>query len=49
MVIDEVQTGYMGTDCNVADLMTKTIPKRERRAALLWQLMWDIYSYPMMK
>ena len=47
--MDQVQTGYMGTDCNVADLMTKTLPKGERRAALLWWLMWDIYSYLMMK
>ena len=46
--MDEVWMGYMKTDCNVADLMTTTLPKGEWRAALLQQLMWDIYSYPMM-
>ena len=45
VAMDEIRTGYVKTDDNVSDLMTKSLPKGERRETLLRQLMWDIYSH----
>jgi hypothetical protein len=42
--MDEMRVGYVKTDDNYADLMTKVQPKGERRERLLSQLMWDIYA-----
>jgi hypothetical protein len=44
VAMDEMRVGYVKTDDNFADLMTKVQPKGERRERLLSQLMWDIYA-----
>lgn len=44
VAMDEMRTGYVKTDNNYADLMTKPLPKGERRERLIRGLMWDIYS-----
>jgi hypothetical protein len=44
VAMDEMRVGYVKTDNNFADLMTKVQPKGERRERLLSQLMWDIYA-----
>jgi hypothetical protein len=44
VAMDEMRVGYIKTDDNFADLMTKVQPKGERRERLLSQLMWDIYA-----
>jgi hypothetical protein len=44
VAMDEMRTGYVETSNNFADLMTKALPKGERRERLLRGLMWDIYS-----
>lgn len=44
VAMDEMRTGYIGTDGNVADLMTKVLPRGDRRNALLSKVMWDINS-----
>jgi hypothetical protein len=43
--MDEMRAGYVKTDDNFTDLMTKVQPKGERRERLLSQLMWDIYTF----
>jgi hypothetical protein len=42
--MDEMRTGYVNTDENYGDLMTKTLPRGERREKLLRGVMWDIHS-----
>ena len=37
-------TGFIGTDNNVADLMTKPLPCGEWQEGLIQKVMWDIYS-----
>ena len=44
VAMDEMRTGYIKSEDNPADLMTKCQPRGERRERLLRQLMWDIYS-----
>ena len=44
VAMDEMRTAYVETKDNYADLMTKCLPKGERRERLLRGLMWDIYS-----
>jgi hypothetical protein len=44
VAMDEMRTGYIGTDANVADLMTKVLPRGDRQNALLSKVMWDINS-----
>jgi hypothetical protein len=44
IAMDAMRTGYVNTDGNYADLMTKSLPKGERRENLLRAMMWDIYS-----
>ena len=44
VAMDESRTGYVNTLENLADLMTKPLPKGERREGLVSRLMWDIYS-----
>ena len=44
VAMDESRTGYVNTLENLADLMTKPLPKGERRELLVSRLMWDIYS-----
>ena len=40
----ESLTGFIGTDNNVADLMTKPLPCGEWQEGLIQKVMWDIYS-----
>jgi hypothetical protein len=44
VAMDECRTAYIKTDDNAADLMTKPLPRGERRERLLRKLMWDIYA-----
>jgi hypothetical protein len=44
IAMDEMRTGYVNTDENYADLMTKNLPRGERRENLLRGVMWDTYS-----
>ena len=44
VAMDEMRTGYVETTNNFADLMTKALPKGDRRERLLRGLMWDLYS-----
>ena len=44
IAMDEMRTGYINTAENYADLMTKNLPRGERRENLLRGVMWDIYS-----
>ena len=44
VAMDESRMGYVSTLENLADLMTKPLPKGERREGLVSRLMWDIYS-----
>ena len=38
----ELLTGYVNTEENPADLMTKVLPAGERRDKLIRMIMWDI-------
>ena len=42
--VDEMRTGYVMSEDNPADIMTKVQPKGKRCEGLLRQLMWDNYS-----
>jgi hypothetical protein len=44
VAMGEMLTGYVNTDDNVADLLTKALPRGERRERLVRKIMWDIYS-----
>lgn len=44
VAMDESRTGYVKTDFNKADLMTKSLPKGDRREAIVADMMWDIYD-----
>jgi hypothetical protein len=44
IAMDEMRAGYINTDGNYGDLMTKILPRGERRESLLRGVMWDIYS-----
>jgi hypothetical protein len=44
IAMDEMRAGYINTDENYGDLMTKILPRGERRESLLRGVMWDIYS-----
>ena len=44
VAMSELLTGYVKTDDNVADLMTKPLPSGERRESLIRRLLWDIYA-----
>jgi hypothetical protein len=44
IAMDEMRTGYVKTDENFSDLMTKTLPRGERREKLLRGVMWDIHA-----
>jgi hypothetical protein len=43
IAMDEMRAGYINTDGNYGDLMTKIMPRGERRESLLCGIMWDIY------
>jgi hypothetical protein len=44
IAMDEMRTGYINSAENYADLMTKNLPRGERRENLLRGVMWDIYT-----
>ena len=44
IAMGESLTCFIGTDNNVADLMTKPLPCGERQEGLIQKVMWDIYS-----
>ena len=44
VAMDEMRTGYVKSDDNPADLMTKVLPRGERRERLLRMILCDIYS-----
>ena len=46
VAMDESRTGYVNTDDNLADLMSKTLPNGERRCRIVGRMMWDIYQRP---
>ena len=42
VAMKEILIGYVNTDLNVADIMTKVLPAGARRTDLIERLMWDI-------
>ena len=44
VAMGEMLTGYINTDDNVSDILTKALPRGERRERLVRKVMWDIYS-----
>ena len=42
VAMKEILIGYVNTDLNVADIMTKVLPGGTRRTNLIERLMWDI-------
>ena len=42
VAMKETLIGYVNTDLNVADIMTKVLPAEARRSDLVKRLMWDI-------
>jgi hypothetical protein len=44
VAMGKILTTYIATHDNVADLMTKPLPKGDRRTSLIRKMMWDIYS-----
>jgi hypothetical protein len=44
IAMDEMRTGYVNTNENYSDLMTKSLLRGERRESLLRGAMWKIYS-----
>jgi hypothetical protein len=44
IAMDEMRTGYVNTNENYSDLMTKSLQRGERRENLLQGVMWNIYS-----
>ena len=42
VAMKEILIGYVNTDLNVADIMTKVLPGGARRTNLIERLMWDI-------
>ena len=45
VVMGETLTGYVRTDDNYADLMTKPLPKGEHHEHLIRGVMWDVYLF----
>ena len=44
VAMGESLTGFIRTDNNVADLITKPLPHGEHWVGLIQKIMWDIYS-----
>jgi hypothetical protein len=44
IAMDEMRAGYINTDENYGDLITKALSRGERRENLLRGVTWDIYS-----
>ena len=42
VAMKEILIGYVNTDLNVVDIMTKVLPAGAQRTALIEQMMWDI-------
>ena len=44
--MDESRTGYVKSEENLADLMTKVLPSGEKRDKLIGGVMWDVGIAP---